>query len=76
MMSYGKDKGSRAPVAPVKTVPPLSEAGRAKAAQLKAEFEEHFPGDDMTRRLYEAGLIDGWRNLESVTVLEDDNGTT
>lgn len=75
-MSYGQDKGRR-DHEPVKRSepPPLTEEAKARIARMKARFEQHFPDDDITRRLYEAGLIDGWRNLESVTELEDDDGT-
>lgn len=74
-MSYGKYKHARVPT--VKTPPPpLTPEQQRRAAAMRDAWRESFDGDDsFVRHLVEAGLIDGWRNVVSVTqIKEETNG--
>ncbi|MFC3874858.1 hypothetical protein [Neisseria musculi] len=48
---------------------PLSEAERARAAEMKQQWIEAFGDDSVIRELYKVGLIDGWRDVVSVRKL-------
>lgn len=55
---------------------PLSEQERAEVARRRAEWIEAFgEDDDMIKRLYQAGLIEGWRAVVRVEKIgkEDEN---
>lgn len=46
---------------------PLSEQEKAEVARKRAEWIAAFGADDdMIRRLYEVGLIEGWRSIIKV----------
>ncbi|WP_024303311.1 hypothetical protein [Pseudogulbenkiania sp. MAI-1] len=74
-MSYGKYKHVHPSARPVlRPAPPLTPAQRERAARMRAEWREHFNGDDsFIRELVDAGLIHGWRDVISVTPIEDQN---
>lgn len=55
-------------------LPPLSPAEQARVADIR-EQARALPGVEETiRELYEAGLIDGWRNVLEITPLEVPDG--
>lgn len=47
----------------------LSDAERARAAEMKRQWIEAFGDDSVIRELYKAGLIEGWRDVLSVRKL-------
>ena len=54
----------------------LSERERAVVAQKRAEWIDAFgEDDDMIKRLYEVGLIEGWRSGIKVEKKGQDDGT-
>ena len=54
----------------------LSERERAVVAQKRAEWIDAFvEDDDMIKRLYEVGLIEGWRSVIKVEKKGQDDGT-
>lgn len=44
----------------------LSEAERARVADMKRQWLAVFGNDDFIRACYQVGLIQGWRNVQSV----------
>jgi hypothetical protein len=51
---------------------PLSEQEKIEVARKRAEWITAFgEDDDMIRRLYEAGLIEGWRSIVKVERIEN-----
>ncbi|OWY40050.1 hypothetical protein CEK28_04765 [Xenophilus sp. AP218F] len=71
-MSYGKYKLARPAEQPKRAPPPLTPAQRARAAQMRESWLAAFGDDSFIRELHEAGLIDGWRNVLSVTPISEE----
>ncbi len=53
------------------TLPPLTDAELVHAKKMKQEWLAQFGNDEFIRECVKAGLIDGWRNVESVKPLEE-----
>lgn len=54
---------------------PLSKAEQARVAEVRAQVHEHIPEAlPFIKQLHEFGMIEGWRNVKSVTVSGDNNG--
>lgn len=75
-MTYGKYKQA-VPSAARKIAPPLplTHTQQAHAERMKALWQKHFPGDSFLRDLLAAGMIDGYRNIISITPNEANHGT-
>lgn len=41
---------------------------------MKAGWQEFFPGDPFLKELYEAGMIDGYRNIIDIQPLDAEAG--
>ena len=82
MTSYAAAKGkmTAAPVVAEKARPaagPLTDAERARITRNKALHEQCLPERlPFFKDLYEAGLIDGWRNVASVRLIEGNGDGT
>lgn len=72
-MSYGKYKHVHQAERPVlRPAPPLTPAQHARAAKMRDQWREHFGDDSFIRELVDAGLIHGWRDVQSVTPITED----
>lgn len=76
-MSYGQYKRASSRPAAQKVAPPLplTPAQQAHAARMKDLWQEHFPDDPLLKELHALGMIDGYRNIISITPHEAKNGT-
>lgn len=76
-MSYGQYKRAPARPASQKVAPPLplTPTQQAHAARMKALWQEYFPDDPLLKALHALGMIDGYRNIVSITPHEADHGT-
>ncbi|AUH51237.1 hypothetical protein CXB49_10650 [Chromobacterium sp. ATCC 53434] len=68
-MSYGKYKRAH-PDETLPPPPPLTPAQRQRAAQMRDAWREAFGDDQLIRDLLDAGMINGWRDVVSVTPIE------
>jgi hypothetical protein len=60
---------SQLPVNEKRALPPLSAAAQARVHQNRALVHEHMPEAlPFIKELHELGMIDGWRNVEEVTL--------
>lgn len=59
---------------PSRPARPLTEREQARVAENRALVREHLPeAMPFIKDLHEAGLIEGWRNVETVEVFTDSN---
>lgn len=57
------------PVNEKRVLPPLTPAAQARVRENRALVHEHLPEAlPFIKELHELGLIDGWRNVEDVTM--------
>lgn len=73
-MRYGQDRvGALAKPAPVpRPLRALSAAEQEKVAENRAAVHEHLPEMlPFIKELHEAGLIDGWRSVVKVELLQE-----
>lgn len=75
-MSYGQYKRGTPKTAAQKVAPPLplTPTQQAHAERMKALWQEYFPGDPLLKALHDLGMIDGYRNIISITPNEAKNG--
>ena len=82
MTTYASTKGkmTAAPAPAEKARPaagPLTDAERARITRNKALIEERLPETvGVVKDLYAAGLIDGWRSVASVRLIEGNGDGT
>ena len=82
MTTYAAAKGKMraAPVVAEKSRPaagPLTDAERARITRNKALIEERLPeAVGVVKDLYAAGLIEGWRSVASVRLIEGNGDGT
>ena len=82
MTTYAAAKGkmTQAPKVVAKARPaagPLTEAERERITRHKAFIEERLPeAVGVVKDFYAAGLIDGWRNVVSVRLIEGNGDGT
>lgn len=68
-----EQSASQRPVNEKRVLPPLTTAEQARIAGNRTLVREHMPElVDEIRELHELGLIDGWRNVESVELLGEE----
>lgn len=78
---YARQRGREAPSTPAplplagegrKAARPMTEAAQARASEMRAAVHEHVPEAlPFIKELHEMGMIDGWRNVESVEMIGD-----
>lgn len=71
-MSYGQyKKAATKPVATkIEPPKPMTPSQRAHAERMKALWHDYFPGDPFLKSLHALGMIDGYRNIISITPKE------
>lgn len=74
-MNCADQKPRRTDAAPIlPPARPLTPAQRERAARMRDAWRAAFGDDPFIRDLVGAGLIHGWRDVLSVTILEPNHG--
>lgn len=69
-------KASEAPARPRKPKT-LTSAEQARAEEMAALHKQHLPEfNPMLKEMHELGLIDGWRSIVSIEVIEESQNET
>lgn len=75
--TYAQVRGKTVPSAPKaperpRAPKPLTAAEQDRAAEMAALHKQHLPEfNPMLKELHELGMIDGWRSIVSIEVLEE-----